>query len=81
MLADRPEWDRAAIDKQLATGDIRTVHLKESYPVLIIYLTALVDPDGVTRFYNDIYDRDQRVLQALDGEIVMDLPAVTNVKG
>lgn len=81
LLAERPEWDRAAIDKQLATGDIRTVHLKESYPVLIIYLTALVNPDGVTRFYNDIYDRDQRVLQALDGEIVMDLPTVTNVKG
>ena len=81
LLADQPEWGRAAIDKQLATGDLRTVHLKESYPVLIIYLTALVDPDGVTRFYNDIYDRDQRVLQALDGEIVMDLPTVTNVKG
>jgi L,D-transpeptidase YcbB len=81
LLADRPEWDRAAIDKQIASGDLRTVHLKESYPVLIIYLTALVDPDGITRFYNDIYNRDQRVLQALDGEIVIDLPSVTNVKG
>lgn len=81
LLANRPEWDRAAINKQLATGDLRTVHLKVGYPVLIIYLTALVDPNGVTRFYNDIYDRDQRVLQALDGEVVMDLPMVTNVQG
>jgi murein L,D-transpeptidase YcbB/YkuD len=44
-------------------------------PVVIIYLTASVGTDGKTRFYKDIYKRDREVLDALDGPVVIQLPA------
>jgi murein L,D-transpeptidase YcbB/YkuD len=45
-------------------------------PVVIIYLTAMLEPvsDDV-RFMKDVYDRDQPLLDALNGEVLIDLPA------
>jgi hypothetical protein len=33
-----------------------------------------INGDGKIRFYNDIYNRDQRVLDALDGPVVIEAP-------
>jgi murein L,D-transpeptidase YcbB/YkuD len=35
-------------------------------PVLVLYWTASVDAQGRVRFLPDVYQRDQRVLAALD---------------
>ena len=40
-----------------------------------LYITASIDADGETRFYKDIYERDQKVLGALNGPVVIQLPA------
>ena len=60
-------WDRSRIDAAVASGRTMTVHLAERRPILLLYLTANVDPDGSVHFYRDIYDRDRRVAAALDG--------------
>ncbi|MGI9204088.1 MAG: L,D-transpeptidase family protein [Woeseiaceae bacterium] len=67
-------WDRARIDAQIESAEMRTVHLAEPLPVLLMYWTADVDTDGKIMFHKDIYDRDQRVLAALDAPFEVNLP-------
>jgi murein L,D-transpeptidase YcbB/YkuD len=37
------------------------VNLTQPVPVVIIYLTALVEENGEVYFFNDIYGHDQRL--------------------
>jgi murein L,D-transpeptidase YcbB/YkuD len=41
---------------------------------VIVYLTASVEPGGKVRFYKDVYNRDQKVLDALNGPVIIDVP-------
>jgi len=66
VLAPTGEWDRAAIDAAIATGDNRTVPLAEPIPVYIAYFTAAATTDGNIVTYADIYGRDAPVRQALN---------------
>ncbi len=59
-------WDRARVDAAVASGKTTTVHLGQPMPVLLLYSTANVDPDGTVHFYRDVYDRDARIAAALD---------------
>ena len=59
-------WDRARIDAQIESEETRTVHLAAPLPVLLLYWTADIGRNGEYYFYKDIYERDQRVLDALD---------------
>jgi len=59
-------WDRARIDAQIESRETRTVHLAEPLPVLLLYWTADIGRNGEYYFFKDIYERDQRVLDALD---------------
>ena len=43
-------------------------------PVWILYLTASVEPDGRMRFLKDVYNRDARLLDALDGPVRTEPP-------
>jgi murein L,D-transpeptidase YcbB/YkuD len=43
--------------------------------VLLLYWTAEVGNDGRIRFYEDIYDRDRDVLEALNSPYRVELPA------
>ena len=67
LVLDDPDWDDAAIQSAIETGKTRTVYLNDPLPTFILYWT--VDPlteDGVPRFLPDVYDRDDRILTALD---------------
>ncbi|MBZ0111202.1 MAG: L,D-transpeptidase family protein [Thermoanaerobaculia bacterium] len=68
VLSQDEGWDRPHIDEVLASGKTTTVYLDEPLPVLILYWTAWVNPDGELKFYDDIYSRDRTVLEALDRE-------------
>ena len=57
------------------TREIRTVFLSETMPVLLLYWTAEVDDDGIVQFYEDVYERDPAILQALDADFRFSLPA------
>lgn len=67
ILLQPQGWDRARIDAAVASGRAATVYLDEPRPVLLLYLTANVDPNGTVHFYRDVYNRDARVAEALDG--------------
>jgi murein L,D-transpeptidase YcbB/YkuD len=75
LLAGQNGWSRAAIDKALESRVTRTVKLDKPVPILIMYLTAIAEPDGQVRFYRDVYKRDAALLQALDGELIIDVPS------
>ncbi len=46
------------------------VRLQNTVPVHMLYFTAVTDQVGDVRFVHDVYDRDQAVIDALDGAIV-----------
>ena len=66
LLAPTGQWDRAAIDRAIATGENQQVRLAEPIPVYIAYFTAAATTDGNIVTYADIYGRDAPVRQALN---------------
>ena len=66
--------DAAAIERLRRSGKTKTVFLEQPLPVLLLYWTAEVGRDGRIRFYDDIYDRDRDVLEALKSPYRVELP-------
>ncbi len=58
-------WDRAAIDRQVASGQRRVINLPRKIPIHLVYLTAWVDEAGEIQFRDDIYGRDDALRAAL----------------
>ena len=66
VLRDRPEWTMDKIQAAMKTGaDNVQVNLKQPIPVLILYSTAVVEPDGEVRFFDDIYGYDKSLEKVL----------------
>jgi murein L,D-transpeptidase YcbB/YkuD len=65
VLRDKPGWDPANIQAAMNGDQTVEVNLDHPIPVLIIYTTAVVDPDGQVRFFNDIYGYDKKLEQVL----------------
>jgi murein L,D-transpeptidase YcbB/YkuD len=74
ILNDPVKYNRSALDAILETRETQRVNLRPKVPVIILYITASIGADGEIRFYKDIYDRDQKVLDALNGPVVIQLP-------
>jgi len=73
LLKDNPDWDRQRLEADIASGQTRTVPLKTRLPLLLVYVTATVDSDGEVHFREDLYQRDDALLAALDR--IADAPA------
>lgn len=69
-----PDWNQDRIAATLDTEEITTVSLPEPLPVLLMYWTAIVSQDGEVIFYNDVYQRDQKIAAALDEPFRIELP-------
>jgi murein L,D-transpeptidase YcbB/YkuD len=67
-------WNQEKFQQVLDEGKIKTVLLSKPIPVLLLYWTAMVDPDGVVYFYNDVYERDARIAEALNQPFRLDMP-------
>lgn len=65
ILEDDKKWTPARIDAAMHAGKESTYILKEKIPVYIGYFTAWVDDDGEVRFYEDVYERDDRLAKLL----------------
>jgi len=65
ILKDDPEWTPEKIDAAMHAGKENTYLLKTKIPVYIGYLTAWVDAQGEIHFYQDIYNKDDRLAQLL----------------
>jgi murein L,D-transpeptidase YcbB/YkuD len=60
LLRDQPKWTLDTVKAAMQSGpDNQQVNLTPPVPVVIIYLTALVEENGEIYFFNDIYGHDQ----------------------
>ena len=64
LQEEMPQWNRAAIDAAIATGQRQDIRLPKKVPVAWIYLTAWMTKDQTIQFRNDIYDQDEQLLEA-----------------
>jgi len=66
VLRDKPEWSVERAQAAMTSGrDNLQVNLTSPIPVLILYGTAVVAPDGQVRFFDDIYGYDDELKKAL----------------
>ncbi len=70
LLNDPANWNDTTIDAVLKDGATRTVRLKTPVPVLIMYWTIDPTAEGRPVFKRDPYDRDPKLLAALDAPSV-----------
>jgi murein L,D-transpeptidase YcbB/YkuD len=75
MLNDAEKWNAGTIQELLDSEKPQTVFLDEPMTVMLLYSTVGVTDDEVVRFYNDIYQRDARVLESLNSDFEYRLPA------
>ncbi|MBU0499109.1 MAG: L,D-transpeptidase family protein [Gammaproteobacteria bacterium] len=71
-LLARQGWDRARIDRVLATGKTTQTNLERPLPILVQYSTAVATENQVS-FREDIYKRDEDLLAALNGPFQLPL--------
>jgi murein L,D-transpeptidase YcbB/YkuD len=71
LLAETSGWDRSRIDRTVASGLETRVNLAAPVPVHLLYMTATVGGNREVRYLNDIYARDDRVLEGLNKHPVL----------
>jgi murein L,D-transpeptidase YcbB/YkuD len=74
LLLNDDEHKKADLEAIVDSRKTQRISLENTIPVVILYLTSGVDMDGNVLFYKDVYKRDQKVLDALDGAVMIDLP-------
>jgi L,D-transpeptidase YcbB len=65
VLRDKPTWDTEHILGAMNGSQTTRVTLTKPIPVLILYGTAIVTDEGEVDFFDDIYDLDGVLAQAL----------------
>lgn len=65
IMDDQNKMSASQIDKAMNAGTEQSVSLKRKIPVYISYFTAWADKEGHVNFYEDIYNRDNRLAQLL----------------
>jgi murein L,D-transpeptidase YcbB/YkuD len=67
VLRDQPAWTRARILAAIQTDSTSQVELLEPIPVHVEYMTAVAQPGGEVRFFEDLYGRDAELEKRLEG--------------
>ena len=67
-------WNQEKFQAVLDSKKTKTVLLSKPMPVLLLYWTAMVEPDGTVYFFNDVYERDERIAKALGEPFRLDMP-------
>jgi murein L,D-transpeptidase YcbB/YkuD len=63
---DGGDWDLEKVHAAMTDGpDNKTIGLKTQIPIVIFYLTGLVEEDGQVHFFDDIYGYDAEMQQVL----------------
>src|SRR5262249_33030595 len=66
LLREQPGWSLERTQQAMQAGkDNVTVMLTKPVPILIYYVSAVVQPDGSVNFYRDIYGHDAALEKAL----------------
>lgn len=67
VLQNDPAWTKERIEKAMKTNKSSTVRLKEPIPVVLTYMTAIVQ-GGQPYFFNDVYGHDKSLVNLLSGK-------------
>jgi L,D-transpeptidase YcbB len=66
VLKGQTDWDLDRIHEAMDTGpNNKTVSLKSPIPIVIFYVTGLVEDDGHVHFFDDIYGYDAELQDVL----------------
>jgi L,D-transpeptidase YcbB len=66
LLRNQPPWTPEKVKAAMQSGpDNQQVNLANPVPVLILYITAVVEEDGSVHFFPDIYGHDKSLAAAL----------------
>ena len=66
VLREQAEWTPQRIAAAMKGNDPTQVNLKKPIPVIIFYATATVTDSGEVHFYDDVYDEDATLENALE---------------
>ena len=66
VLGTQPVWTDSKITEAMNSGVEMFVRVPKPIPVLIVYQTAVADPDGSVRYFNDVYGHDRSLSDAFD---------------
>lgn len=67
LLEGAGDWTRERLGQVMDSGATTTIRLRRPVPVYLLYRTAWRGRDGRMVFRPDIYDRDPRLVAAIDG--------------
>ena len=65
LLDDPQRWSERQVAEAIAGGDTQTIAVRRTVPVMLLYFTAVVAPDGELQFRPDLYGRDGPIIEAL----------------
>ncbi len=65
LLDNTGKWSGDAIRKAIDSGERTIAGLRQPIPVVIFYVTTMVESDGSVRFYPDVYGYDRDALASL----------------
>jgi murein L,D-transpeptidase YcbB/YkuD len=74
VLNDPAKWNQETLQALVDSKQTRRVNLSKPLPIILFYWTAEADENGVVTFREDIYGRDEQVLEALNGHFVFRAP-------
>ncbi len=66
VLGSQPAWTDSKITEAMNAGVEKFVRVPRPIPVLLVYQTAVADPDGSLRYFNDVYGHDRTLADALE---------------
>ena len=58
LSSKQPRWTRSQVDEVIRSGERLDVNLGQNVPILMAYITAWGNSDGVVHFRDDIYEHD-----------------------
>ena len=66
LLNDPSRWRLERLLEITRTQNPQTIRLPHPMPIMLVYMTVLVEQDGTLFFRDDVYERDKAVLKALN---------------
>ena len=66
LLDNQTKWSSENIQRAVDSGKTRTIFLPRRIPVMFLYVTVLAEPNGMVHFRDDVYGRDDAVINGLN---------------
>ena len=74
LLNEPTRWNQESLEAVRDSRKTQRISTRDRTSVVILYLTASIEADGRARFLSDVYKRDAKLLEALNGPVRIELP-------